>query len=71
MNKWRPIFSAPYDETRVMFVVRAIDAQLPNGCIYTTDPYCVWRTDDGGFARWPHSFPPTHWLPLPGITGQE
>jgi hypothetical protein len=54
---WRPIATAPHG--RDMFVVRAF---APNA---HTDAYCVWRTHDGGFARWPHIFDPTHWTPLP------
>lgn len=49
-----------------MFVVKAFDVAYGDGPFtYISDPYCVWRDDDGGFARWPHHFPPTHWLPLP------
>lgn len=48
-----------------MFAVIAKDVVVsPDGRPYTTDPYYVWREGDG-FARWPHSFPPTHWHPFP------
>jgi hypothetical protein len=59
---WRPIDSAP-TETKRMFVAIAIHSPVANN--YTSDPYCVWVENDGTFARWPHTFPPTHWLPLP------
>jgi hypothetical protein len=63
---WQPIDTAPRG-TREMFVVRAFD--VCNGFTgerrYTSDPYCVWRDDKDDFARWPHNFAPTHWLPLP------
>lgn len=50
-----------------MFVAIAIDVQFRDGSFpYTTDPYCVWKEGDK-YVRWPHSFPPTHWLPLPEI----
>ena len=66
MSKWQPIETAP-KEGREMFVVRAF--RVSNGFTgwreYTTDPWCVWRKDDGTFARWPHHFAPTHWMPLP------
>jgi hypothetical protein len=59
---WRPIDSAP-TEVKRMFVAIAIHSPVANN--YTSDPYCVWVENDGTFARWPHPFPPTHWLPLP------
>lgn len=62
---WRDIESAPIGKT--MFVV--IGVTDGNGFTgdrpYTTDPCCVWRDEDGRFARWPHHWPPTHWMPLP------
>jgi hypothetical protein len=66
-SQWLPIETAP--ETRLpwtMFVVIAFNVK-PRFCSipYTSDPYCVWREIDGAFARWPHSFEPTHWCPLP------
>ena len=66
-SKWLPIETAP--KTRLpwtMFVVIAFNVKPRfNSSPYTTDPYCVWREIDGSFARWPHSFEPTHWCPLP------
>jgi hypothetical protein len=52
---------------REMFVVKAFDVVLSeiSGYKYTTDPWCVWLSDDGSFSRWPHSFPPTHFHTLP------
>lgn len=48
-----------------MFVVRGFDVlTIATGIKYTTDPYCVWY-EEGEFVRWPHRFPPTHWMPLP------
>ena len=67
-QEWLPIETAPNEcEGRGMFVVRAFDVQngFTGGFPYTSDPWCVWRCLDGGFARWPHNFPPTHWMPLP------
>lgn len=63
---WKTIETAPKDR-RTMFVVKAFDVAngFTGGNKYTTDPWCVWRNDDGSFARWPHNFPPTHWLELP------
>jgi len=63
---WQPIETAPKDDRR-MFVVQGFNVPPTPQSIagYTTDPYCVWRADDGSFARWPHQFPPTHWMPLP------
>ena len=67
-QKWLPIETAPTkDEGRGMFVVRAFNVAngFTGGLPYTSDPWCVWRCLDGGFARWPHNFAPTHWMPLP------
>ena len=63
---WQPIETAPKDRTPFkMFAVIAKDVVVSsNGVPYTTDPYYVWREGDG-FARWPHSFSPTHWHPMP------
>jgi len=63
---WQPIETAPKDRTPFkMFAVIAKDVVVsPNGVPYTTDPYYVWRGGEG-FARWPHSFSPTHWHPMP------
>lgn len=63
---WLPIENAPKTGRR-MFVVKAVGVRPTVGAVslYTTDPWCVWRDGDGSFARWPHPFPPTHWLELP------
>lgn len=63
---WKPIGSLPKDY-KPMFVAIAIDAiTRPGSTItYTTDPWCVWRNDLGTYSRWPHSFPPTHYMELP------
>jgi hypothetical protein len=64
---WRPIESAPKDETPILIgafsphgaglqAVVTYDGQPPGGSEY------VWRTDDGiGY----HRDLPTHWQPLP------
>ena len=63
---WQPIETAPKNG-RAMFVVQALDVcnSFTGNRPYTTDPYCVWPDDICDFARWPHPFPPTHWMPLP------
>jgi hypothetical protein len=61
---WLPIEGAPVGKE--MFVVCAIN--VSNGFVggnYTSDPWCVWQYEPGEFMRWPHNFPPTHYLPLP------
>jgi len=64
---WSKIENLPdiYKETKRMFVVIGIG--IPRGTTnnYTTDPYCVWRNEDGTFERWPHDFQPTHFYELP------
>ena len=65
---WLPINTAPKDRSKhQMFAVIAKDVVTPSGRLYTTDPYYVWAWDfiPQGYARWPHTFPPTHWHPMP------
>ena len=59
MNEWQPIETAPKDASPkgIMLIART-----PNG--YLSDPYFSWWDKDK-WARWPHPFPPTHWLYLP------
>lgn len=63
---WKPIETAP-QEDKTIFVVKGFN--VCNGFTgskpYTSDPYCVWPDGNGGFARWPHKFQPTHWCELP------
>ena len=71
ITSWLPIETAPqHEHPSVMFVVVAIDRETTKykkTNLYITDPCCVWRQSDGSFARWPHSFTPTHWFPLPDV----
>lgn len=64
---WLPISTAPKEPKPFnMFVVIALEVRVDStGLPYTSDPWCVWVNKDGSFARWPHSFAPTHWCPLP------
>jgi len=66
-DAWQPIETAPKDGRNEMFVVIGVTAgnEFTAGRPYTSDPYCVWRASAGGFARWPHHWEPTHWMPLP------
>lgn len=57
---WQPIETAPRGSRKVIVLIS--DAG-PDG--YVTDPWTGWVERDGKFARWPHKFPPTHWLELP------
>jgi hypothetical protein len=59
---WLPIATAP-KSLAPMIVVRGVFADRH----YVTDPWCVfWQ--EGAWQRWPHSDPPTHWMPLPELT---
>ena len=65
-GNWSPIDSAPYGKK--MFLVIGVFRDRN----YITDQYAVWRTEGSDeFTRWPHQYPPTHWHPLPDITGLE
>ncbi len=57
---WRSIDTAPKNSGR-QFLVIGVNVM---GGTYTTDLHCVW-TRNGEFVRWPHKFPPTHWMPIP------
>jgi hypothetical protein len=67
MAEWQPIETAPKNNPK-MFVVIGIRVKFGNTVSgYISDPWCVWRRGDDGFSRWPHPFPPTHWMPLPDL----
>lgn len=63
---FKPIATNPVPAWPKMFVaVAVLDG-------YTTDPWCVWYQQENptpenkcGFVRWPHPFPPTHWMEIP------
>jgi hypothetical protein len=63
---WQPIDSAPTDRRVEVLLI----ARYPNGETWS-DTYHSWaQAPYGGdwathWARWPHSFGPTHWMPLP------
>ncbi len=66
MSEWQPISTAPKDGRTMFVVIAAGIVPFPSSrSTYTSDPWCVWRNDEGGFSRWPHDFGPTHWMPLP------
>jgi hypothetical protein len=66
---WKPIETSP--SGMAMFVVIGVNVAVGGSVKYTTDPYCVWKKKDGTFARWPHDFQPTHWMPLPELPNVE
>ncbi len=62
--KWLPIEELDMeDNLKVEVVVKAFNVKVYN-TNYTSDPYCVFIRDRK-FVRWPHHFPPTHFLVLP------
>lgn len=70
MSLWKPISELPDDIGKEMFVVRAFNVvNTLDGPKYTSDPYCVFKRSDV-FVRWPHSFPPTHFLRLPKLNDE-
>lgn len=65
LDNWLP-YTEDLPPTKKMFVVIAKNVPYPKAFSkYTTDPYCVWKEPNGRLARWPHSFPPTHYITLP------
>lgn len=64
MDEWQPIETAPKDKTSVLLIGR-----YPTSSRGWSDIYMCWRAqkENGfeGWLRWPHSFHPTHWMPLP------
>jgi hypothetical protein len=70
--EWMPIGSAPPDGKEMFVVIACGVKPFPNSrSTYTSDPWCVWRDKDGSYARWPHDFNPTHWMPLPEPPKEE
>lgn len=72
MVEWRPIETAPSKERVSVLLI----GRYPGGAGWS-DVYHCWSQppfrDDWAthWARWPHAFPPTHWLPLPPAPGAE
>lgn len=59
-QRWRGIKSAPGFRVPVLLIGR-----YPTGNGWS-DIYHGWRNAGGSnWARWPHDFKPTHWMPLP------
>jgi hypothetical protein len=60
--RWQPIESAPRDGTPILLCANVRDDGTP----YQSDVYHGWRDRfvSGGWRRWPHTFPPTHWQPF-------
>lgn len=62
-DQWLDItLDPPADKEMVVF--RGFNIQQGTANNYTTDPYCGW-IQNGEFVRWPHPFPPTHYMKLP------
>lgn len=57
LSEWRPIEGAPKDRRGVALIA-------PYPTQGWSDARIGWWDGDA-WARWPHSFPPTHWTPLP------
>lgn len=69
MSKWTPVTATvPYERQPVLLI-----AKYPTGNGWS-DIYHGWRLVVEGtpdFVRWPHSFSPTHWMPLPEPPADE
>ena len=61
---WRTIETAPKDRTVVVLIGVTEGNGFTGGRPYRSDPWCGWFSD-GEWQRWPHPWPPTHWMPLP------
>ena len=64
VNEWQPIETAPKDRTMVVLIGVTEGNGFTGGRPYRSDPWCGWFSD-GEWQRWPHPWPPTHWMPLP------
>lgn len=58
-SEWMPIETAPPLHKQVLLI------NVGNRPNYVTDQYVGWLTMSGDYARWPHPFPPSHWMPTP------
>lgn len=56
---WQPIETLQEGGKEVVCLIGI----APSG--YVTDPWTGWKMFRGGYARWPHPFPPTHWCRIP------
>lgn len=62
-SQWTDInLDPPKDKEMVVF--RAFNVQQGTAGNYTSDPYCGW-IQNNEYVRWPHPFPPTHYMKLP------
>ena len=59
--EWLPIESAPKGSKAILLI-----GPYPTGSGWS-DVYQGWREIGAGdrWARWPHDFKPSHWMPLP------
>lgn len=73
--RWRPIETAPKERDAAGRLQQAllIGRYPSNG--YYTDIVQGWWCDgppgeEGGWERWRHAFPPSHWMPVPAPPAQ-
>lgn len=59
MSEWIPTSKPPGLHQQVLLI------NVGNRPNYVTDQYVGWLTMSGDYARWPHPFPPSHWMPTP------
>lgn len=67
---WQPIETAPRGgDARGWARYVLLVAWYPRGSATTDIVYDWWQEPAGSlpgcWARWPHDFPPTHWMPAP------
>lgn len=70
VGQWLPIqtlLDEPDYKGVVVLKARVKVSDMPRE--YETDPWTGFpdKTNKHGFARWPHPFPPTHFLVLPKL----
>lgn len=64
---WRTIDTLPVGAPPVLLI-----GQYPLQSVTPvwSDIYHGWKDRNGDWSRWPHSFEPTHWMPLPAAPAQ-
>lgn len=66
-REWRPIETELPPERKTILLI----ARYPTIDLWS-DAWVAWlEKDKKTWARWPHSFPPTHWRPLTAPPGQS
>lgn len=69
---WRPIAEAPKGrdangKMHKALLIARYPAEFTTMPTWSDIRECWWDDSTGAWGRWPHSFPPTHFMPSPAL----